>query len=167
MRPVVAFYCATFLKPEMLHIYRQITGLDKVEPVVIAQKRENADKFPFGKIYVVGRTAGHFLRRFWFRQVRNKPWQLSGGEVAAVTEVLSQEKAQLLHIFFGHIAVHLLPLVRTWSGPTVVSFHGADVMVDMDKSAYREATRQMLNAVTRVFVRAEALKSAVIELGCD
>jgi len=28
-RPVVAFYCATFLKPEMLHIYRQITALER------------------------------------------------------------------------------------------------------------------------------------------
>ena len=35
--PVVACYCATFLKPEMLHIYRQITSLKRVEPVVIAR----------------------------------------------------------------------------------------------------------------------------------
>ena len=46
-RPVVASYCATFLKPEMLHIYRQITALERVRPVVIAQKREEAQRFPF------------------------------------------------------------------------------------------------------------------------
>ena len=40
--PVVACYCATFLKPEMLHIYRQITSLKRVSPFVIAQKREEA-----------------------------------------------------------------------------------------------------------------------------
>jgi glycosyltransferase involved in cell wall biosynthesis len=166
-RPVVAFYCATFLKPEMLHIYRQITALQRVQPVVIAQKRENPEKFPVEKIEIVKKPGTHFLRRFWFRQICNKPWQLSRGEVEATTGILEREDAQILHIFFGHIAVHLLPLIRTWPKPRVVSFHGADVLVDMDKPAYRKATREMLNLVTRVFVRAQSLKRAVIELGCD
>ncbi|HST29639.1 MAG TPA: glycosyltransferase [Chthoniobacterales bacterium] len=165
--PVVAFYCATFLKPEMLHIYRQITALQRVQPIVIAQKRENPDKFPFGKIEIVEKPRTHFLRRFWFRQICNKPWQLSKGKADAIIEILKREDAQLFHIFFGHIAVHLLPLIRTWPKPRVVSFHGADVLVDMDKPAYRKATREMLGLVTRVFVRAESLKQAVIELGCD
>jgi colanic acid/amylovoran biosynthesis glycosyltransferase len=166
-RPVVGFYCATFLKPEMLHIYRQITALRSVQPVVVAQKRENQDKFPFAKLDIVDKPAFHFLRRFWFRQVFNKPWQISRGELASIVGVLNRENAQLLHIFFGHIAVHLLPLIRAWSKPSVVSFHGADVLVDMEKPAYRKATRQMLDAVTRVFARTASLKRAVVELGCD
>jgi colanic acid/amylovoran biosynthesis glycosyltransferase len=166
-RPVVALYCATFLKPEMLHIYRQVTGLRQVRPVVIAQKRENPDRFPFDRIDIVERPATHFLRRFWFRQICNKPWQISTGELRAITEVLNRERAQLLHIFFGHIAVHLLPLIRTWPKPRVVSFHGADVLVDMEKPAYRKATKEMLDAVTRVFVRSSSLQRALAELGCD
>src|SRR5437016_7365404 len=92
----------------MLHIYRQITGLRRVQSIVIAQKRENPDKFPFDKIDIVAKPATHFLRRFWFRQVRNKPWQISSKELRALTDVLNREKAQLLHTFFGHIVVHLL-----------------------------------------------------------
>ena len=151
----------------MLHIYRQITGLRRIRPIVITQKRENPEKFPFDKIDIVGKPPTHFLRRFWFRQVRNKPWRISARELGAVTEVLNRENARLLHIFFGHIAVHLLPLIRTWSKPSVVSFHGADVLVDMEKPAYRRATKQMLDAVTRVFVRSASLERAVVELGCD
>ena len=165
--PLVAFYCATFLKPEMVHIYRQITALRRVQSTVIAQKRENADKFPFDKIDIVPRPATHILRRFWYRQVRDVPWQLSKREVAALTQTLTARNAQLLHIFFGHIAVHLLPLIRGWQKPSVVSFHGADVLVDMDKAAYRAATKQMLELVTRVFVRTESLKRGVLQLGCD
>jgi glycosyltransferase involved in cell wall biosynthesis len=166
-RPVAAFYCATFLKPEMLHIYRQITGLRRVQPVVIAQKRENPEKFPFDKIDIVRKPATHFLRRFWFKQVRDKPWQISEREVSALGGILDRENARLLQIFFGHIAVHLLPLIRAWPKPSVVSFHGADVLVDMEKPAYRQATKQMLDAATRVFVRSASLQRAVIELGCD
>ena len=151
----------------MLHIYRQITGLRRVRPVVIAQKRENADRFPFDKIDIVAKPATHFLRRFWFKQVRDKPWQISEREVSAFGGVLDRENARLLHIFFGHIAVHLLPLIRAWPKPSIVSFHGADVLVDMEKPAYRNATKQMLEIVTRVFVRSASLQRAVVELGCD
>src|ERR1043166_8016044 len=58
-KPVVAFYCATFLKAEMLHIYRQITQLERLEPFVIAQKREHAGTFPFDKIDIVRKPITH------------------------------------------------------------------------------------------------------------
>src|SRR5438445_4405355 len=165
--PVVACYCATFLKPEMLHVYRQIIALERVSPVVVAQKRENSGGFPFGKIDIVPKPALHFLRRFWFRQVCDKPWQISVSELRVLIKVLEKGNAQLLHIYFGQIAVHLLPLIRAWENPSIVSFHGADVMVDMNKPAYREATRQMLDAVQLVLVRSESLRRAIVDLGCD
>jgi glycosyltransferase involved in cell wall biosynthesis len=165
-RPVVACYCATFLKPEMLHIYRQIVSLTRVTPVVIAQKREEAERYPFDRITVIGKPALHFARRFWFKQVRGAPWQISKGEVRALIRVLNDAQAQLLHIYFGHIAVHLLPLIRAWERPSLVSFHGADVMVDLEKPAYRVATKQMLDAVRLVLVRSESLGRALIAMGC-
>ena len=151
----------------MLHIYRQITGLRRLTPIVVAQKRENAERFPFERIDLVPKPASHFLRRLWFRQICNKPWQISAHERREIMAVLDREQVQLLHVFFGHIAVHLLPMLRAWSKPSVVSFHGADVLVDMDKPAYRRATHEMLDAVTRAFVRSASLKDAVVELGCD
>ena len=150
----------------MLHIYRQITALKRCVPVVIAQKREETERFPFEAVQIVPKPATHFLRRFWFRQVRDKPWQISRGEVGALLDVLSKHRAQVLHIYFGQIAVHLLPLIRAWQNPTIVSFHGADVMVDMNKPAYREATRQMLDAVKLVLVRSDSLRRALVDLGC-
>jgi glycosyltransferase involved in cell wall biosynthesis len=163
---VVASYCATFLKPEMLHIYRQITSLRRVRPVVIAQKRENADRFPFQNIRVVKKPALHFLRRTWFKQIADRPWQISPAEVRATERALTESNAELLHIYFGHIAMLLRPLIRQWQKPSLVSFHGADVLVDMQKPAYRRATEEMLSLVRRVLVRSESLKRAVINLGC-
>jgi colanic acid/amylovoran biosynthesis glycosyltransferase len=165
-RPVVASYCATFLKPEMLHIYRQITALERVQPIVIAQKREEAERFPFSPIEIVGKPSTHFLRRFWFKQLCNAPWQISEGELKRLLAILNRYNAHLLHIYFGHIAVHLLPLISNWSRPSVVSFHGADVMVDLEKPAHRAATEQMLQAVRLVLVRSRSLRDAVIRIGC-
>jgi colanic acid/amylovoran biosynthesis glycosyltransferase len=166
-RPVIACYCATFLKPEMLHIYRQITALRRCAPVVIAQKREETDRFPFKSVEIVPKPATHFLRRFWFRQLRDMPWQISGAELCALLDVLRKTDARLLHIYFGQIAVHLLPLIRAWKHSSIVSFHGADVTVDMNKLAYRQATREMLTAAKLVLVRSESLRRAVADLGCD
>jgi colanic acid/amylovoran biosynthesis glycosyltransferase len=98
--------------------------------------------------------------------VRDAPWQISPGEVKKLTGILNQVKAELLHIYFGHIAVHLLPLVQAWPKPSVVSFHGADVMVDLDKPAYRNATQQMLETVRLVLVRSESLGRALLNIGC-
>jgi colanic acid/amylovoran biosynthesis glycosyltransferase len=151
----------------MLHIYRQITALERCIPVVIAQKREQAGHYPFERIHIVPKPATHFLRRFWFRQLRDEPWQISDRELRALQTVLGKTAARLLHIYFGQIAVHLLPLIRSWKKPSIVSFHGADVTVDMNKPAYRETTRQMLNSVKLVLVRSESLRRAVIRLGCD
>ena len=166
-RPVIACYCATFLKPEMLHIYRQITALKRCVPVVIAQKREQVERFPFDPVHIVSKPATHFLRRFWFRQVRDRPWQISHAELRTLLGVLNTHRARVLHIYFGQIAVHLLPLIRAWENPTIVSFHGADAMVDMSKPAFRQTTLQMLDAVKLVLVRSESLRRAVAELGCD
>ena len=164
--PVVASYCATFLKPEMLHIYRQITSLRRVRPVVVAQKRENEERFPFQDIRVVKKAPWHFLRRIWFKQIVDQPWQISAAEVRGIEHALKESDAQLLHIYFGHIAVLLRPLLRHSPKPSLVSFHGADVLVDMQKSAYRRATEEMLSLVRRVLVRSESLRQAVIDLGC-
>jgi colanic acid/amylovoran biosynthesis glycosyltransferase len=164
--PVVASYCATFLKPEMLHIYRQISSLTRVRPLVIAQKLENQERFPVGDIHVVKKPAWHFLRRLWFKQILDRPWQISAGEVRAIEQALNEANAQLLHIYFGHIAVLLRPLINHWQNNSLVSFHGADVLVDLQKPAYRRATEEMLSLVKVVLVRSESLRRAVIDLGC-
>jgi glycosyltransferase involved in cell wall biosynthesis len=151
----------------MLHIYRQITALRRCAPVVISQKREQTERFPFGAVEIVPKPTAHFLRRFWYRQLRDMPWQISDAELSALLRVVSRIDARVLHIYFGQIAVHLLPLIRAWKNPSIVSFHGADVTVEMDKAAYRQATREMLAAVKLVLVRSESLRRAITDLGCD
>jgi colanic acid/amylovoran biosynthesis glycosyltransferase len=150
----------------MLHIYRQITALERVRPIVIAQKQENPSRFPFPNLHLIRKSRAHFLRRFWHRQLRDAPWHISRSEVRELLCVLNQEQTRLLHIYFGNIAVHLLPLIRQWEGPSLVSFHGADVGVDLKKPAYLAATREMFATVRRVLVRSDSLRRGLIDLGC-
>ena len=55
--PVVASYCVTFLKPEMQHVYRQITALRRFRPVVLTQRRENEATFPFPDVRLLGKPS--------------------------------------------------------------------------------------------------------------
>ena len=47
---VVASYCTTFLKSEMLHIYRQVTGLRDVQTFVMTKKMQNTDSVSLSTI---------------------------------------------------------------------------------------------------------------------
>ena len=58
---VVASYCSTFLKPEMLHIYRQVRSLRRVTTFVMTKKVENAARFPFDDIERIPRPHTNLL----------------------------------------------------------------------------------------------------------
>ncbi|MDD5198586.1 MAG: glycosyltransferase [Terrimicrobiaceae bacterium] len=164
--PVVAFFCATYLKPEMHHLHRQILALDGWQPLVLAQKVENPGTFPMDGLEVVPRSPWRFAARAVERHFTLAPWQISRGETARLRAVLSERRARVLHVFFGNVAVHLLPLIESVEIPVVVSFHGADVAGDIATPGYRAARKRIFAQAARVACRSEALVEAVHRLGC-
>ena len=93
---------------------------------------------------------------------------LSGSESKRLLGRLKAERCQLLHVFFGNTAVQLLPVLaeKTRRYPTVVSFHGADVLVEVDNPAYRRALVDVLGRVDLVLARSRSLIDGLIRLGC-
>ena len=71
--PTVASYIVTFLKPEMLHIYRQVSRLKRWRTVVFCQKHENSRRFPMRDVFVVPKPLTHQIRRFWQKTVKDEP----------------------------------------------------------------------------------------------
>src|SRR5207248_3011576 len=80
---------------------------------------------------------------------------------------IQRVNASVAHIYFGHIGMELLPFIEISPVPVVVSFHGADAMVHMDKPAYRSAMQRMLAKVDLVLARSDSLALRLRELGCD
>ena len=150
----------------MLHIYRQITALRRWRPVVICQKREEAERFPFDAVIRIPKPLTHGLRRILVKQVLRWPVTIYRSEARRISAAIREVGGEVLHVYFGHIAVHLLPLLRKPPVPVVVSFHGADAMVDMDKPAYRRAAEEMLALAKMVLVRSESLAERLVALGC-
>lgn len=171
-QPVVACYCSTFLAAEMQHVYRQITGLRQFEPVVLTRKRLNEDLFPFPPERLVelpqpGKWKREW-RRFTSRRLAQGPPVLFDEEIQWIEKVLRERHAAVLHIYFGNSGVELLPLLRSPSRPcpAVVSFHGADAGVDLDKPAWREAMKEVFDRAEAILARSEALAADLRALGC-
>lgn len=165
-KPLVASYCTTFLKPEMMHIYRQVTALRRVDTFIVTKERRCEDRFPFPEVEIHRGVRSNFLRRFWLKYIRKEPPVVYRGEYGALQKILARRGADLLHVYFGHTGVHLLPIIQRWEGPTVVSFHGMDVQARENQPGYLDRLREMLTTVPLVMARSESLKQRLIELGC-
>lgn len=164
---MAAQYVATFLKPEMLHIYRQIRALERFRPVVICQKRENGSDFPLEDVMVVPKPATHALRRIWQKQILGRPITIYQSEAVRLTETLEEIAASVLHVYFGHIGVHLLPLLEISPVPVIVSFHGADAQLNTQGAYYADRARRVLERAKLVFARSESLLERLAEFGCN
>ncbi len=135
-RRVVASYCSSFLKPEMLHIYRQVKALRGVDTFVVTKEVQNAERFPFAAVEVIPKRRTNLLVHGWLKFVERRPPIVYRGEYQTLDSLLERHGADLMHIYFGHTGVHLLPFIEQWDKPCVVSFHGADVAHKKDIKDY-------------------------------
>ncbi len=163
--PIVASYCTTFLKPEMLHIYRQIAGLERYRTFVIAKERICEDRYPFGDIEIIPCRRSNFIVRFYLKYLRRLPPIYYRGEYRHLVQIVERRRPNLMHIYFGHTGVHLNEFIAHWRHPCVVSFHGADVRMRDDQN-YQAGMRRLFRIATLVMARSCSLAERLKELGC-
>ncbi|HEX8373311.1 MAG TPA: glycosyltransferase [Chthoniobacterales bacterium] len=178
-KPLVISVCGTFLKPEMLSVYRQVTGLTRWRTELYCEERINAEKFPFSPLTVMRknkfRPRGNFLRRFWVKHVL-KTWPPPGEEARYLpplgwhshnlAPLLAKAKPHLLHVYYGHKAAKFLPMIQAWGGPLIVSFHGVDTTDGAYKDEYAHALPEVFTTATLVLARSQSLLDRVLEMGC-
>ena len=63
---VVASYCTTFLKPEMLHIYRQVRSLHEYDTFVMTKAVQNIERFP---LQCTSPSVRYFDPRLWIHHI--------------------------------------------------------------------------------------------------
>jgi colanic acid/amylovoran biosynthesis glycosyltransferase len=152
----------------MQHVHRQIVSLREWTPAVICQKRENAQAFPFPdkRLSVLAKSKWRWARRMWFRHIRHEPVRISRGRVLELLLEMGRHEADVVHVFFGQIAVQLLPFLQACPRPVVVSFHGADAGVDVENPAFHAALTGVFKAARLVFARSDSLLKELVRLGC-
>ena len=163
---IVASYCTTFLKPEMLHIYRQVTALRSWRTFIMTKALRNSDRFPAQDVEIIPQPKRNPLRHGWLKFVKRRPPIVYRGEYQMLSSLLQRRGADLMHIYFGHTGVHLLPFIERWDKPCVVSFHGADVAMKKDIRDYDLKLQSLFRATPLVFARCNSLADRLVELGC-
>ncbi len=165
-KPVVASYCTTFLKPEMRHIYRQVTAFQRHHTFILTRERKCPVEFPFDDLELIPRATKNFLKRFFLKYVRRLPAVYYRGELQVLIKLLQRRPADLMHIYFGHTGVHLLPFIQEWDRPCVVSFHGMDIQPRPEQEGYDGQMQQLLKTVPLVLARSQSLMDRLADLGC-
>ena len=161
----VASYCSTFLKPEMLHIYRQVTGLTAFKTFAVCKERKSEEAFPFPDVEIAPAAQKNFIRRFWLKYIKNEPPIVYRGEYGVLAQLLERRRADLMHVYFGHTGVHLLPFIKRWPKPTVVSFHGMDIQPREGQTGYLDSLKELLKTVPLAMGRSHSLKEGMLALG--
>lgn len=162
----VASYCTTFLKPEMRHIYRQVTGLKRHRTFILTRERIEEERYPFPDIELLPRARKNFLKRFWLKYIRRMAPVHYRGELQVVIKTMERRPADLMHVYFGHTGVHLLPFIKEWNRPSVVSFHGMDIQPRPHQAGYDDMMRELLQVVPLVLARSRSLFDALENWGC-
>ena len=163
--PVVASYCTTFLKPEMRHIYRQVTGLRRWQTFILTRERKCEEEFPFPDVELIPRARKNFIKRFWLKYVQRMPPVYYRGELQVVIKLMERRPADLMHIYFGHTGVHLLPFIKEWNKPCVVSFHGMDIQPRPDQPGYDEQMAELLETAPLLLARSHSLMDRLAQMG--
>src|SRR5439155_20645984 len=136
-----------------------------VDTFVVTKEVQNAERFPLAAVEDIPNRRTTLLVPGWLKFVERRPPIVYRGEYQTLDSLWERHGADLMHIYFGHTGVHLLPFIVQWDTPCVGSFHGADVAHKKDIKDYPAKLRRLFNAVPLVFARSQSLADRLIHVG--
>jgi colanic acid/amylovoran biosynthesis glycosyltransferase len=160
--PVLVSFVATYLKREMLHVYRQTTGLRRYENWIATRRRENGVLFPAARVVVLRRHPLRLLQRAWCR-ARGQRVPLDAAERRQLHGLCRDHRAAVVHVYFGTEAARCLSFLRTATPAKVVSFHGAD----LSEKLTADELAALRNHVDLFLCRSRSLAVRLAERGVD
>ncbi|MBV8141654.1 MAG: glycosyltransferase [Verrucomicrobia bacterium] len=95
------------------------------------------------------------------------PPQAYPAEIRSIRDLMAVNCCRLLHIYFGNNGLFWLPLLRRCKVSALVSFHGADVQVNVGSPAAKQLFQEVFASCALVLARSESLASALFSLGCS
>jgi len=161
-QPVLVSFVATFLKREMLHVYRQTTSLERYENWIVTRRRENDKLFPASRVVSLRRHPLRMLQRAWC-QARKCRIPLDTTECRQLHRLCDERNADVFHVYFGTDAARCLPFLRETTIAKVVSFHG----VDLSEKMTSEELKAVQGWVDLFLCRSKSLAASLCDRGID
>lgn len=156
----IVSYCATFLKLEMLHVYRQVVGVRSFRNLVVTRRLENPARFPHDPVVELKKSPLRFFHRLWHRS-KGERVPVGSHEISQLSRIVRKEAVRLVHIYFGTEAARLSRWLPQAGVPIIVSFHGADV----SRSISDEELKSVFKNAALILHRSASLREELISRG--
>ncbi len=159
--PTVAHLVTPYLFPTGSWIHSQLTHNREFRPIVIAQRTEQPEKFPFAPVYDLSRRArgaarpGFVLSKYLLGRFPEAPYR----------EILKHEQARLLHAHFGWEGARTAHLARRPGLPFVVSFYGRDAGLLPRHAYWRALYKRLFARADRILAEGPHMGRVLTELG--
>lgn len=159
--PVAAHCCTPYLFATGSWVYSQLKHLRRHRPIVVTDRTENLELFPFEEIYAYNeihplRQAYHCLRG----------GRLSGGRDRFFEWVMRRRGARVIHCHVGYVGWQMLDVKRRVGVPLVTSFYGADASRLPREAVWRARYEQLFAHGEMFLAEGEAMRATLAELGC-
>ena len=142
-----------------------MTGLRRWQTFILTRERKCEEEFPFPDVELIPRARKNFIKRFWLKYIQRMPPVYYRGELQVVIKLMERRSADLMHIYFGHTGVHLLPFIKEWNKPCVVSFHGMAIQPRPDQPGYDEQMAELLKTAPLLLARSHSLMDRLAQMG--
>ena len=159
--PVVAHCCTPYLFATGSWIHSQLVHLTRHAAIVLTDRTENLDLFPFREVYAYNEIPP--LRRAYFCLKRGR---LGGGREPFFESVLKQRGARVIHSHFGYVGWSMLEAKRRLGLPMATSFYGADASRLPRDPRWRSRYERLFAHGELFLAEGEAMRRTLAELGC-
>lgn len=156
---MLAIVIKKYLPLSETFIYEQIKNLRAFKPVILTEKKENLDLFPYKPLF----SLDSFPK---FRIFLEDFQRGMGIRSRYFEEVLSRNKVRLVHAHFGFMGIYILPLCRKLEIPLITHFHGLDVSALLREPFYLSRLRNLFAKGDLFIVVSQAMRKDVEGLGC-
>jgi colanic acid/amylovoran biosynthesis glycosyltransferase len=159
--PVVAHFVFPYLFLTGSWIHSQLMNMTRYAPIVVTERTENLDIFPFAHVYAydeLGRA-----RKIWLA-LRGR--RRRGLRPVFFTHVLRRQRARLIHAHFGPTGVAMLDVRCTLGLPMVTSFYGSDATELARDPVWRERYRRLFAEGHAFLAEGSVMRATLIDLGC-
>ncbi len=159
-------YSHIYLDRVEKHVYRQLFDIPGFDVTVFYQEAQNGDRFPHPTLESVKPIQQpDFFKRSWQKYIaRESPWMYRGTH-AHFLDLIRRHRIELLHIYFGHYGIQLLPVFDALDIPVIVSFHGKDASAFLRETAYLSQIKIVFEKAALLFVRSESMGENLMSHG--
>lgn len=150
-------------------LYRQLLGLRRYGPEVLANERTNETVFPYERVHVVmkGRDVWSRVRSEIYRLASGRKYRFPPEVLRGFTRICRARGIRLIHAHSGWMGAQSLDLAEQTNLPLVVSFYGGDVTLAPNRTLYYRRLPELFERADLFLPLSRFLADRIKQMGCD